>query len=823
MNNRVFNKNKIALAISVLTGLPATVIPLGANAQENTIEEVMVTASRRAESIQDIPLNITALTGDNLEQKRLSSLAEIARTVPGMTFVDQGPRSPSNNIIVRGLNTGSTGPAMVASDYKTSVATYMGEIPLFINLKTYDLERVETLIGPQGTLYGAGTLGGAVRYIPNKPNIDEVEGYVRGTLYQYSEADKDVSRNLSAALNIPLGDDFAVRTAFEYINDTGFVDYNFVVREPGVSLPQPDFSDESEVQRNLRQVEDANGQETISARTALRWTPGDNVDATLTYWYQNIRAEGRSVTHQKTLQGVVDLDDYESALRYEEPNDIENQLLTLEVTADLGFAELTSATGYSQNKEIGQRDQTDLLLNFEYGYEAFPAFSAFTLEDERFETYTQELRLVSTNEGPFQWIAGVFFNEIDIEEFSSEFTPGFDVFAVSELGGTALRPDSLEYFSELREEISEKAIFGEVSLELSAVTFTLGARLYEYKDTVEQGFDLPLFNTVFDGAPANVVSVDLSEGDTDDSGSLFKFNVAYDASDDILLYATLSEGYRIGGVNAITPCDGEEVGNAQALCALPNEEAYEPDTTLNKELGWRSTWMDGRLIANGAVYHIDWDDIQVPGLTQNGDLNITKNGGKAVSQGVELSFSYQLTDQLTVDATYGYTDASLDEDVARTEAQLAAGQDGLVRGDDAFDGDTLPGSPDQSGSLGVAFSENIGNYTLDLNYFLTYTGEIYTTIGARGNSESDNPFGENNPRGYGEVLGGYSLHNFSATLSRDAWETTFFIDNISDKYAVTATRLDVTRARDISGVRERSYGQYVTPPRNIGVKMKYSF
>ncbi|MEH6593356.1 MAG: TonB-dependent receptor [Halioglobus sp.] len=805
------SKNRI-FRLSAMSAAVASVLVSGqVQAQQNTLEEVIVTASRRAESIQDIPLNISAISGTMLQDQRLDDLTDIARAVPGLTFADEGSRSTTNNIVMRGLNTNNSGPTGEVPYSTSGVGVYMGEIPLYVNLRTHDLERVEVLIGPQGTLYGSGTLAGAIRYIPNKPQFDEFTGEVRGDLYQNDEAD-DMSYSAGLTLNIPISDTFAIRANVDYNDDSGFIDYNYIVRESGVSNPQPDFNDPEDVNANLRSVEDADYSETVTARIALRWQPNDSFDATLSYWYQDYETGGRTLTHQDSMAHLVDIGDYTSALRYEEPLDRETELTSLEFTWDLGFAELTSATGYSTIDEVGQRDQTDLLLDFQYGYEEFPSFSSFTLETQDYENIVQEIRLVSQNDGGFNWIAGFFYNDIQSEDTSSEFTPYVDEFYDTGL----LRPDSLEYFQYNDNSRDEMALYGELEYQWNKWTITVGARYYEYEEQITQGFDLPLAFTIFDGRmPDDLIAPDLVTTKTDDDGSLFKLNVAYEVSDEILTYGTISEGYRIGGVNSVPPCSGDETGNEQNLCAVPGEESFAPDTTVNYELGVRSTWLDQRLTVNSALYFIDWEDIQVAGATQNGEIPINVNGSKAESYGLELSVTALLTDNLTAWGTYAYNNAELTEGVPD-----------LVRGDDVLDGDRLPGSPEHSASFSLEHVSSIGaDIQLLLNYTAYYTGNIYTTIGRRGNSDIVDRDGNTMPQGWGEEISSYWLHNASATMVWNDLRAQLYVDNLANDDAHTTSRVDQSELRDIGSndFALRSYGQYVTRPRTVGLKLTYAF
>ena len=462
-------------------------------AMSQQLEEVIVTATRRAESVQDIPLNIAAVSGDQITSQGLTNLADVMRWVPGIHVVDQGSRG-ADRIVARGLSVDSFGGSEGLNNTGGgTVATYVGDIPVYVDLKLNDMERVEVLLGPQGTLYGAGTMGGAIRYIPNKPQFDSAELEVRGDMYQIDESD-DLSYSTGITWNIPVSDTFAARVNVDYLDDAGFIDYVYTVREAGVSNPDPDFSNPADVRANLRAVDDVNDEETVSARIALRWAPNDIFDGTLTYYYQDQDSGGRTITSRgNRFPDGPNVGRYESALRFVEPSERENQLLALEFTADLGFAELTSATGWSEYEEEGNRDQTDLLIGLELSYELFPTFSGFTFEEVEEERFNQELRLVSTGDSRLHWIAGAFYNKLETDfADSSEFTPGFDQFAVDEFGGVQLRPDSLEYFSRDVIDQEEWAVFGELSFDITdAWQVTVGIRHYDYEFEQKSSVDFP--------------------------------------------------------------------------------------------------------------------------------------------------------------------------------------------------------------------------------------------------------------------------------------------------------------------------------------------
>ncbi|ADT70355.1 TonB-dependent receptor [Pseudoalteromonas sp. SM9913] len=802
----MFKPSLLTLAVS--SALSGVLFSSNAVAQEQVIEKnkslevIEVTATRRSGSIQAAPLNITALDADVMKDQNISELADVARWVPGLTITDQGGRAGSP-IIVRGLNTNSSGPS---SDGGT-VATYINEIPVSVDMRLVDVERVEVLIGPQGTLYGAGTLGGAIRYMLKEPELDFTSGEVFGDVFQTQESDS-VGGEAGFIFNLPLIEDkLAVRTSLNIYEDPGFIDYAYTVREPGVSITDPDWTNLDAVNSNLKNVKDANGETTTTGRMSLRYKANESFEGTLNYFYQKQDTEGRSIVHHNSLNENNGLNDrigkYESAYRFEEPREKEDQLLSLELKADLGFAELVSATGISHFEADGQRDQTDLLIRLDYGYEEFPSFSAFTRELDEVDTFTQELRLVSQSDSDLSWIVGGFYNKTDTDASSREFTPGFDQFAVDNFGGAQLRPDSLEYLEITGSKVTESALFGEVGYQVTdKLDITIGARFYEYDVESKAAFDFPLANTLYEGAAPDAISINFEENKAGDNGNLFKFNAKYQFTDSVMAYATISEGFRIGGSNGLVPCPTPLPEDQQTGCGTPDEMLYDADTTTNYELGFKSTWFRSQLHFNAALFNVDWDNAQIAGATTVGQLPYLSNAGSANAKGIEIATRAILSDSFTAYATYAYTKAELTSD-----APYLFNADGT---DGAKDGDRLPGSPEHQFSMGINYQTEVFNdKTLDINYGLTAQSDVISKVGLRDN---------------GEALPGYSLSNISAKLTADAWSTTLYVDNLFNKYAVTSVRrsdADITTANgaDI----QRNYGYYINRPLTVGIKFNYKF
>lgn len=791
-------RNNSRFQISTLSAAIASTLFSGyASAQQVLLEEVIVTATRRSESLQDIPINITALNGAAIERNRLDNLSDVARMVPGMTVVDQGPRS-SQTLTVRGLNVTSITATDQSNDGGDTVGTYVGEIPLYIDLKLNDMDRVEVLMGPQGTLFGAGAMGGAVRYIPNRPEADALSYQVRGDGYGLAHSD-DLGYEGGATVNIPIiADRLAFRASLDYADDPGFIDYNYLVRQAGVSNPQPDFSNPSDVNANLKKQKDANTVETWSGRAALRYTD-DAWDATLSYYSQDQDIGARQINHQEAFG----TGEYEAAHRFLEPNKLDNELFALEVVRDLGFADLTSATGYSEYSEHGHRDQTDLLLTFQYGYELFPNFAAFTREDSDQDTFTQELRLVSNDEGPFNWIVGAFYLDFQGDSLSQEFTPGYDQFAVDNFGGVQLRPDALEYYESINQNEQETAVFGELGYDITdAWQVTVGGRWFKYESDIKSAFATPLLATVFPDPdaplpPQDAINTTNDKGDVDDDDAIYKFNTSYHFNDDVMSYLTISEGYRLGGLNRVPACV-LPLQPGQNVCALEDERSYKPDTSTNYEIGVHSQFNDS-LLFNGAVYYIDWDDIQLQTTTVNGDAIIFGNGGAAESMGFELSTQYFILPNLSVSGAYAYTNAQLTQDAP----------DLFDPGVGAESGDRLPGTPEHQVYLATHYEMPLRNGSqVEFDWSMSAQSDVITKVGERD---------------YGESMAGFALHNVSSSWVDDVWRITLYADNVFDKYAQTGVRADTSYIGESGLFTMRRYYENMVRPRQVGLRLVYNF
>ena len=771
------------------------------------VDTIIVTASRRETSIQESTINIQAVSSEDLNRNSIKNIADLASFTPGMSVPDTGPRS-SGQIILRGLNADSL--RSDGTDFSSALAVYLGETPLYQDLKFIDIARVETLLGPQGTLYGRGTLAGAIRYIPNRPNANKIDFGMRASGYTVSRSD-GFGYTGEAFVNIPIIEDkIALRSVAGYYYDPGFIDYPYLVKQPGVSLPQPgtgfNLGTPTQIEANLFRQKDVNFEKTFTTRNSIGFFPTEWLAVYANYALQRTKTDGA----QANGAGIFGSGQYEGPWRYLEPSDRKSELYSVEVEADLGsFAKLVTSTAWSEQNIHQVLDASDVLIDLNFGYELFPAFSAYSDSTRNRKQFNVEGRLVSAHDGPVSWTIGGFYNKTKENRDYVEIIPEYSKYL------NIIRPDNIEYASTIFTKDKELAIFGELTWYITPkFQITGGGRYYDSSADLVGGTTLPMLSTLkfiktggARGYPDPQIIFNKNTGATKADGSVWKINTSYQLDDEILIYFTYSTGYRIGGVNRVAPCVLPLNPAVQNTCGLPNELAFQPDTVKNKELGIRSTLLDGRLVSNLALYDIDWDGIQLAGLTQNGSLGVTVNGGKAVSRGVEWNFTFKPTANLRIQGSYNYSDAHLTEDVPKLLQIRSAS--GRAAYEDVFAGDRLPGSADHSGTIGATYTKPLVNgANLIVNWTTSYTGEVVTRVGARG---------------FGSTLPDYSTSRASISYGPDNWSVALYATNIFNKYAVTSVGRDTSRTIISNGVASRWYSQNVLSPRKLGVKLSYNF
>jgi iron complex outermembrane receptor protein len=806
------HRAQLKLGLLSATILTTVALAMPARAQEAldpsaaSGDAIIVTGTRRSTTIMDTPINIAAVGAEELALQRIQDVRDLADFTPGMTISDTGPGT-TGSIVLRGLSASDVDAGGV--NYDDSLGVYLGEVPLYYDFKLLDIARVETLLGPQGTLYGLGTLAGAIRYIPNRPNVTDFEGEVHGSFYGKSHGSKPGYQG-DAVINIPIvKDHIAFRSATGYYYDPGFIDYPLLIQTPGVSLPQaigsPPITDAFRA-ANLTSRKDLNFEKTITSRNQLLFQSDEDFSATFTYAFQRTKTDGA----QSNGAGVLGTGKYENASRYIEPVNRRAHLVSLEINANVfDIADLVATTAYTDVKADSQGDNTDLLLDLDYDYETFPAFSSWNESHTRRKQYNQEIRLVSRHGGPFSWVLGGFHNENKYGSDYAEHIPNHP------WADPATNPEYLEYVSYTRSKVTEQAAFGEGSFKITpAWQVTAGARYFKYTSTIAGAQTLPIL-----GDPLDPRDLTPRGGDAGKSGWVWKFNSSYRFSDTLMAYATYSKGYRIGGPNSVAPCptplpndpDGDGKNNTQIICALPNEVQYGPDSTKNIEVGIRSQLFDRKLTFNFNVFQIKWQGIQVDSATLNGIAGITVNGGGAESKGFESSFQVRPFTGLSIQGTYSYTDAKLTDDVPGiipiNDPAGTYPSDAITI--PALSGDRLPGSAKNSGSLGATYTMPVMAGSLTANWTATYRGNIVTRLGW--------------DRAFGDKLPSYVMHRASLTYDADRYSVSLFASNIFDKYAVVSVSNDRSRVGLNDGVALRYYQRAVANPRTFGIESRFKF
>jgi iron complex outermembrane recepter protein len=673
----------IAAALAA-TFAPAAFAQAGEAAQESSrfgagaLEEVVVTARKRGDEVlQDIPASITALTEDMLRQMGVSDFEDFAYQVPGLTFNDGGPGE--KRYIIRGIQSAG----------QQQVAVYYDEVPLpgvqsstsdsgsqTTDLKIYDVARVEVLRGPQGTVFGANSQSGTVRFITNKPVMNELEGSVRAD-FSYTQRGSENWAGFGM-INVPLVEDqLAFRLVGYRSDDSGYVD-------------------------NVRLgLTDINWVETTGVRGILRWQPSDDITIDAMIWHQDrdnggdfryhpyntifnddlTQAEkvalsrdqgGRDNVNElaQFQTGDFDVGDYTQT-----PKPDDQTIYSLTMDWALPFANLTAAVSHYERDFKFKFDSSWILffLGVQPASGDDPGlrpdlFPALTDQRQSIEQNAFELRLNSSGDGPFQWLLGGFWRDRE-SEFQS-FVP-----VVDEVTGLPFDPGTAPgellpptpgagiagclpcVFGRIStKDIEEIAFFGEGSYQINDwLEATVGVRWFEVKqaDFGITAFPFALF-------PPNPVLPDIRSFKED--RTITKWQLAAKPSDDVTVYVLASQGYRLGGTNQ------------QGVVAIP--PLFESDELWNYELGLKSQLFDNRVIFNASLFHIVWDNLQTAGQDPTGAFGFVGNAGKAEVTGLEAEIFASPTD--AVNLTFGASwlpKRELTEDQI-TDEVVAPGRDG---------------------------------------------------------------------------------------------------------------------------------------------------
>lgn len=778
------NRNKRAASATLIGALlGSTAISTGAFA----LDELVVTANRRAQSVIDVPYNISAISGDQIESAQILDAAELLRSLPGIALVDRGIRNSStvNTISIRGVNVDSSAIGDYAVASVPTVSTYVDDTPVFANVMIQDLERVEVLRGPQGTLYGSGSLGGTVRYITRDPVLNEYEGKVGVSFSNTADSDS-LNHAEDFMINLPLGDKAALRVVGAYVSTAGSIDLPLIYQLDGNGIPVAP-SGVLSTDAAYTSVEDADGAEQWMTRAQLRIEPTDTIDLTLSYTHQDDDVEGRRQTSLGTDGFGRPYGDDELGSIQREPSNREIDIVSLEANFDLGFATLTSSTSYydtsgdSVSENTGFYAQNGWLGAFYYNYPRPMASAVRTFEDE---AITQELRLVSNGDGPFNYVLGFYYQDQERQATQMSFLRGFKQWwDAAYVGLESVVSSDNDFIFVSDEEYQEFAAFGELSYDITdAITVTGGFRWFDNEADTDIRLELPLFAGLF---PPSV-----STDTQNDDDFLFKGNISWDISESATLFATVSEGYRRGGTNGVP--------TAGFFAEDPAFLTYDSDSVINYEIGVKGDLGDHRYSAS--VYYVDWSDPQLNTATPTWGFFAVQNGESAATTGVELELSGNLTDKLSYGIGYAYVDAELTDDLLTPTGFLLA-----------EDGTTLPGTPEHMLNVAADYTQPLAN-GVDLvfhvdGYYQSDTRNVIQT-GSRQTADIDS----------------FTLWNASATARLENVDISLWVKNIANEDGVTGLFTEAFMGSDPA---QNYFGngskQLIALPRTFGISVDINF
>lgn len=805
----VFTKTAVASAISAAILFSSSVY-----AAEQTDEEqaekgnvITVTANRREQSIKDVPINITAVSGDDLVAGIVVDSSELMRNVAGITVVDRGYRNSGavNGVIIRGVNVDSGTNGDVALSAVPTVGSYVNETPLYANFILKDIQQVEILRGPQGTLYGSGSLAGTVRYRMNKPDLENTYGSVSVNYGQTNGSD-GFNLNTDIMVNVPLSDKVALRANYGVIDNDGIVDYSTLYQlDANGYAPQAAGNDIAAGGGVFHKVKDADTVDIDYGRLSLLVEATEDLSMLLSYQKQSDEIGGRRQvtrgTHFTTGSEQA-YGEYENGAATLEPSEREVDLTALEIEWDLGFATLASSSskyshsGNSISDNTGFYAQNDWFTDLYYG-----SPRPFAIADRGYEeeAFVQEIRLVSNETvNNIDWIIGAYYMDQDTLATQDSYMPGYQEWAGAAfawwptMGGFGMSYTDNDFHYERDQNFTDKAFFGELTYHFSDdFRATVGVRNFSNEFSNETFLQLPIWP--FLGAE---VSLPTEEDDT-----LFKFNASYDMNDSTMLYATIAEGYRRGGANAV-PLNG-------SLEERPEWQQYSSDSTTNFELGIKGVLAEKHSYT-ASVFRIDWDNPQLNTATSWGFFAVA-NGKSAETQGIELELKGYLADDWGYSIGYAHVSGKLTDDFY---APSGIGATDPLR-EVAASGSLLPSTPEDTLSVAMDYS-----YSLSNGMYLT------TQINGYFQSDSLNALADSSSRIQADI-DGFSLWNISTRLQSGGtsdWNIALYIKNIFNEDGVTGLLPEAYMGTDpVENFLGNSSKDFISQPRTIGVSATFNF
>jgi len=767
-----------------------------------TLEEIIVTAQGRQQNILEVPYNISAVSGDTIEQSHYLDAAELMRNVPGISVVDRGARNSSvvNGIRIRGLNVDSSALGDYAVGAAATVATYVNSTPLFANFLLDDIDRVEVLRGPQGTLYGSGALGGAVRYLLRDPDLSKFSGRATASA---SSVDHSGSVGYSGGgmLNIPLASTLALRINGTANHYPGVTDYVQIYQLDGNGTPiAPNGILDPAAAYTSRKDADYAHQGYV--RAALLWKPSDSFSANLSYTSESDHYGGRRATSLGTDGNGRPYQDAEVGSVQLEPSNRNVHLTALEANIDLGFATLTSSTSHYNHfgdivsENTGFYAQNGWLGAFYYNYPRPMASAVRTYGDRAF---IQELRLVSNTSTTIDYVVGAYYQNQHQTSSQDSYLRGFkqwwDAFAP---GAASAVISDQDYLYRHSEQFKDVAGYGELTWHVSpTLSLTGGLRSFHDSSQTAVHQNTGLYSSIFASSDSN--------GSQGESHTLFKGNVAWTYARDQQLYATVAQGYRRGGSNGIPV-----TGNFQENPAWQN---YRSDSDVDYEVGLKG--MRDGITYNADVFYIDWRHPQLNAATTNWGFFAVQNAESASTKGLELELDGRVHKQFHYGAGATYTNARLTADAISADKAYTINTSGA----------RLPGAPVLSFNATADYTLDLGNGKLTLRadaYHQTSTEDTLFSSQVSINAVATSAY-LGQPK-FAYSMPGFSIVNASTTYAQGVWDGTFWIKNVFNSPGVTGV---YTPAYMGTAPAQGYYGNgskaLIALPRTVGVTLAYRF
>ncbi len=658
------------------------------------IEEIVVTTTKRAEFAQSLPYSIVVISGGKLADLGVHTANDLQMHVSALSVTNLGPGQ--DKLSIRGLS-----DSAFAGRTQSVVGLYLDESRLSDDapdpdLRLVDIDRIEIVRGPQGTLYGAGTLGGLIRVITNKPQLDAEHGMVSASAAttQHGAA----SGGIDAMLNVPLVENILGLRIVGYTReDGGYID---------------------DARLHLR---NANKIATDGMRLSLLWLPDDDWSVTAGFTGQTIDAAGSQYV-------VAGLGAFARANYEPDPNRDQFLQGSLTIEGALDWANLTSATAFTDRRMVNQQDAT-LAWQSLTGYSTGPS----TFDTLRtFQTVTQETRLTSIRDDDWSWVLGTFLSHRD-ENYHSLLT-----------GPGASRAFYIARAETRSDHADEAALFGEATYRLTDwLSLTAGTRLYY------SAFDAAAM-VGQSGTPVPA----FAHGRNKATGFIPKVILSAQAADNLTFYADATEGFRLGGVNINSPVGAININRrARNLVVSANARTFDSDRLWTYEIGAKTSFFDRTVILNADMYYTVWDNIQSDQFLRDGSL-YTANAGGAHVPGVDMDFDLKITLRLRIEGNFFWSDP-----------QIVHPNPLLVQ----FGG-RLPGVPQNSFGVSGRYDvplEDGWDAFARLEY--SYVGPSTLGFDARNSAK----------------MGNYSLANLRLGIHRDGWEGTLFINNITNQGANT--------------------------------------